>query len=271
MQTRSVQHAINTHFSEQLDVIGFYQTNPLLEIDGSLHLPEEIRHASSGHRLFLSASKKTNEAHSLVTGLIKLPGNGLRITLKNLDFSNIIALREYGARPAILSASAVLLCRETEELIVHQRSADVATHANHWHILGGAFNPLLDTADGQASMARTLQRELFEETGLHLSLPETSPLVLSKEKMSGFIQCCMLGVPVKEAQLTQLSSNWEGRIHRVGFHQLANLFNDKNWVASGKAHILCWLALGAPLTKPGQKFGTYTPQQLFEMLISAHQ
>ena len=119
----------------------------------------------------------------------------------------------------------------------------------------------------QASLRHTLQRELLEETGLQLSLSENSLFALSKEKTTGFIQWCVLGVAITAGQVLQLNGNWEGSIHCVPFDQLAEFLQEANWVESGKAHILSWLALGAPHTQPQQKFGSYTPLQLFDHLI----
>lgn len=271
MHALAIRDLINVHFSETLDVIGFYQEEPLLEVGGAVELISALHDMSTQHIDRLRLSNKPNEPHAIVASLDDLPRKPLRITLQTLDFSHICALRETGMRPAILSASAVLVCQDTEELIVHHRAPDVATHPNCLHIFGGAFDPVLDISANHASLKLTIQRELHEETGLQLSLPDTPQLILTREKTSGFIQLCMLGVPVRAAQLCDLQDNWEGRIYRVAFSELAELLTEPNWVASGKAHILSWLALGAPHTEPSQKFGPYSARQLFELLIDVHQ
>lgn len=234
---------------------------------GEMPLNPDLRLASEKQLTRLQMSAMPNEAHALVIGYKNLPGETLQLQLQTLDFSKVCAMRAAGMLPAILSASAILVCKETEELIVHQRGAKVATHPHHWHILGGAFNPALDIVAKHASLRSSLQRELCEETGLQLSVPKNSVSVLSKEKITGFVQWCVLGVPVEAAQLAHIRGNWEGSIHRLSFNQLGEFLQKPNWVASGKAHILSWLALGAPHTTPGQKFGASTPLQLFENLI----
>jgi 8-oxo-dGTP pyrophosphatase MutT (NUDIX family) len=270
MHSRSVQILVNTHFSEKLELIGFYQKDASIEMVGEILITPDLRKASAIQLSRLQLSTNPNEAHAIVTDYKNSPDESLHLQLQTLDFSNICAMRAAGQQPAILSASAILLCPDTEELIVHQRSAKVATHPSHWHIFGGAFNPTLDISSKLASLRLTLQRELHEETGLQLSIPPHAMMALTKEKATGFVQWCVLGVPVEVNQLAQLHGNWEGSIHRVSFNQLSEFLQEPNWVASGKAHILSWLALGAPQTKPDQKFGTYTPLQLFEKLIKLH-
>ena len=267
MHPRTIQGQINTLFSEKIELIGFYQYDALLEIRGPMPISENVRAASEIELARLHLLAKQNESHTIVIGYKNRPPHNIQLQLHTLDFSNICAMRMAGEKPAVLTASAILICGETEELIVHQRSATVATHPHHWHIFGGAFNPAIDSLSNQVSLRHTLQREIFEETGLSCSIPKNSAFTLCKEKTTGFIQWCLLGLPVEVTQLEQLQDNWEGSIHRLPFNQLGNFLQEENWVASGKANILSWLALDAPHSKPNQKFGPYTALQLFDHLI----
>ena len=269
MHPHSIQAQINTYFAEKIDLIGFFEHEPSIEIMGPLPFNVNERLASEIELTRLHRLAKQNECHAIVTSYKTIAKHSVHLQLQTLDFSNICALRSAGEKPAVLSASAILICNATEELIVHQRSANVATHPNHWHIFGGAFNPTIDTLSQKASLRHTLQREVFEETRLTCSVPTNSVYTLSKEKTTGFIQWCLLGLPVEAAQLEQLQGNWEGNIRRVPFDQLANFLQNENWVASGKANILSWLAIGAPHTKPHQKFDNKTASQLFNDLIKS--
>lgn len=267
MQTLALQNRINSHFSAQLELLAFCSAEPTLEMVGALQPDPALAELRTRHLKHLYLSGKPNEAHALVLARHSLAQHNLHLQLQTLDFASVCALRAQGVLPAVLSASAILLCAETQELILQQRGPDVATHPQHWHIFGGAFNPETDCIAGRPSLLRTLQRELLEETGLSLSVHNSSPLLLTREKTSGFIQFSVLGVPLKASQLAQLRGNWEGSIRRVAFAELEHTLTEGNWVASGKAHILCWLALGAQHTKAGQKFGIHTPQQLFSRLL----
>ena len=267
MHTPSIQAQINTHFAEKIELIGFFEHEPFLEIIGAMPLSADVRAASEIELAHLQRLAKQNEQHAIVLSYKNIAEHSVHLQLQTLDFSNICALRTAGKKPAVLSASAILICSATEELIVHQRSADVATHPHHWHIFGGAFNPAIDTLSEHPSLCHTLQRELFEETRLSCAAPKNSMYTLCKEKTTGFIQWCLLGLPIEVAQLAQLHGNWEGSVQRVPFNQLNEFLQEENWVASGKANILSWLALGAPHTKPNQKFGANTALQLFDHLI----
>ena len=268
MHPRSIQRQINTLFSEKIELIGFYQHDASLEILGPVPISQDLRATSKIELAHLLSLEKQNEHHAIVVNYQNLSEQRVHLQLHTLDFSNICALRTAGEKPAVLSASAIFICSANEELIVHQRSGTVATHPHHWHIFGGAFNPIVDTISNQASLRHTLQREILEETSLSCAIPNNSTFSLCKEKTTGFLQWCLLGMPIDVAQLEHLHGNWEGSIHRLPFNQLAEFLQDEKWVPSGKANILSWLALGAPHTKPQQKFGPYTALQLFERLIA---
>lgn len=268
MHALALRNLINSRFRTQLELLAFCADEPALEIMGALQPDPTLEQLRISHLERLHSSGKPNEAHALVLALHSLPDQTLHLDLQTTDFASVCALRAQGALPAVLSASAILLCAETEELILQQRGPDVATHAQHLHIFGGAFNPEMDCIGARPSLLRTVQRELLEETGLQLSLNSNSPLLLTWEKTTGFIQFSVLGIPLEAIQLTQLQGNWEGSIHRLAFADLERGLTEKKWVASGKAHILSWLALGAPHTKPGQKFGGHTPEQLFSRLMA---
>ncbi len=262
-----VQKLINTHFAEKLEIIAFCPSEPSLELTQKWSPEPRFRLAYQRELRRLQTTGKPNEPHALVVSHNYKPNQDIHLQLETLDFASICALREQNHLPAVLSASAILVCSETEELILHQRSKEVATHPDHLHIFGGAFNPDADLVSGLPKLGATILRELWEETSQQLHLPDASPRLLTKEKTSGFLQFCVLGVPVKASQLQHFQGNWEGDIRRVAFADLPEVLSEPNWVPSGKAHVLSWLALGAAQTAPGQQFSGYTPGQLFEFIL----
>jgi 8-oxo-dGTP pyrophosphatase MutT (NUDIX family) len=266
----AVQNLINAQFRDKLEIITFCANEPTLEIVKNCVLEPGLQISHRRHLEQLQVTGKPNEMHVLVDSYRSSLNQDLHLQLESLDFASICTLREINALPAVLSASAILFCRETEELILHQRAASLATHPGCLHIFGGAFNPDTDIVAGLPNLGMTIRRELFEETGLQLNLPKQSPMLLTKEKTSGFIQFCVLGIPVPVGQLALLQNNWEGEIRRVAFADLPEVLLEANWVASGKAHVLSWLALGAAMTAAGQKFASYTPEQLFETILRQH-
>ena len=90
---------------------------------------------------------------------------------------------------------------------------------------------------------------------------------MAKELSTGFIQLVFLGIPVDVEDIDRLKGNWEGKIERVPFKNLASVLKDPTWVPSGKAHVLAWIGLGAPNAKKRQKFGNQTAEQLFNSML----
>ena len=194
----------------------------------------------------------TNETHVLLKNYTDLDSSKVQLEAEYTDFSMILALRDKNIKPEIISAGAVILDNKKEELIVHIRSEKSATYPAHYHILGGAFSPVVNEygAMGDRSLSHTVQREIAEESNLTISINDIQSIryrTFSKELATGFIQYEYLGLTVDVND--SLTGNWEGDILPIKFSELENKLNTLTWVPSGKAHILAWLALGAPNTK----------------------
>jgi len=67
--------------------------------------------------------------------------------------------------------------------------------------------------------------------------------------------------------LARARTNWEGHVEEVLFKDLSQTLRDPSWVPSGKAHVLAWLALGAPGWYRGV-FGTRSAQRLFNAALA---
>ena len=93
-------------------------------------------------------------------------------------------------------------------------------------------------------------------------------MLLCRELKTGFIQFVLLGVDVDADEAAVMKTNWEGDKVVVGFDELPQrLAAEEQWVPTGKAHILAWLALGAPNAGPDVSFGGQTPQGLFDAVL----
>jgi hypothetical protein len=93
-------------------------------------------------------------------------------------------------------------------------------------------------------------------------------MIAAKELSTGFVQLVFLGFAAKASALKQLDGNWEGNPLLFPFDSVPGLLlKSEDWVPSGKAHLLAWLALGAPNAGPSPKFGKLTPGELFETAI----
>lgn len=99
------------------------------------------------------------------------------------------------------------------------------------------------------------QRELSEETGLSVTIPNTIPVLLLEETSISFIEMAYLGVNISNEQLERTRSSWEGRVVKIPFDELKEKLCDfEDWTPSGLLHILFWLALDTPNSKERLKF-----------------
>lgn len=264
MPAPAFQQAINRHFHDQLEMLGWFRPEPWIEIVGAYPLPADLAQAATRHALALQASGKPDDAHLILCSPLGLDTGQPRLQAQTIAYAGICALREQGQRPAILSASALLVCRETEQLLLQRRSPELATHPGCLHIIGGACHPELDQLAGQCGLWQTVRREVTEETGI--TIPEDFPASYSlvKEKSTGFVQLALPGLDISADQLQGANANWEGSLLRVDFRDLPALLQDSAWVPSGKAQLLHWLALAAPA---GQLFDGMTAAELFRNVL----
>ena len=108
---------------------------------------------------------------------------------------------------------------------------------------------------------------MHEEIQMALPGDQFPPILVAKELATGFIQVVFLGFGVGPRTLDRIQANWEGEPLRIPFAQLPMLLQQQNWVPTGKAHILAWLALGAPNAGPKPEFGGLSPAQLFDAIV----
>jgi len=260
-------HRINERFEDQVKVFGELTSEPTVVIEGEL----ELTPAQRDRRLTiideLSAQGRTNDPHAILSSRPLLDADPVVLSVRTTDFGGVLALREEGERPEILSSSAVLVCKESGQLVLHRRSEAVHTYPGYIHTLGGAYMPPVGAADpDRLGLSSTVEREIHEESQLVVSAALSHSLMLSKELDTGFIQLVFLGLELPATMLDRLSGNWEGSVVRVPFADLPSLLLRDDWVPSGKAHVLAWLAAGAPGAGKKPMFGSLTASQL----LAAH-
>ncbi len=271
---------LNAYFKSEVRLFSLSDTLPQLEVTGALALPPELQQSAARHRDILENMRRPNELHAILTAVGTTPDckNLPRLLqVQTRDFAGICALREHRRKPAIVSACAVLVCAESREIILHRRSANAATAPGRLHTIGGAYLPPSgcnssgngSNAGDSGGLADTVLREIAEETGLHLQIPALPTILCSQELATGFLQFVFLGIPVPASQLVHLQGNWEGSIVRLGFDDMRKALADPGWVPSGKAHVLAWLALGAPGPHPGQTFGGLGAAELFHLFTAS--
>lgn len=125
----------------------------------------------------------------------------------------------------------------------------------------------------RSSLANTIVREVQEETTVPISVDHCPPTILAVELAEGFIQQVFLGFKISARTNDRIAGdryagNWEGRPFIVSFDKLPSVLNSAKLVPSGKAHLLAWLAIGAPNAGSNPQFGSYSPAQLFDFFVA---
>lgn len=245
-------------------VYGLIGKVPQINIDGEYHIEDEDREAVDQ-----KAKTLTHEdIQAVVEEEPEIDGIPLIFRAKKLRYAAVSVLRNKRKNPFVLSANAVLVCPEMSRVIVDLRSNQTDTYESVLHTVGGAF----EVAKDNVNLKRTAMREVLEEVGISTSIDARTPILVSQEISTRFLQIVFLGVHVPKNELSNVESTWESAsLIQIPFDRLKEYLVDENnfsWVPTGKAHVLAWLACGAPGCQEGTKFGGKTAKQLFRDITS---
>ena len=272
---------LNDHFRGRVVIFGEpMRSEPRIRILGRYELDSARQEAARQQRLALINEQKRNDPHAILVNRPRWDVDPVYLEAKTLFYNEVRALRDNGLgdlKPEVLSANAVFFCDETQELILHERSFKSDTWAKpegdempYLHTLGGAYQPpdMDGTPGDKLSLLHTARREVFEEAEAQLIWEEDPPMIMLKELETGFIQLALLGINITPRAAKRLEGNWEGRVIRVPFSELERkLTSEEPWVPTGKAHVLAWLALCSPNSRPRVRFGKLKPVELFNRIV----
>lgn len=269
--TKETIERINKYFYGYFELFQILDEFPKLKNKGIYKPTYWIKRLATKYETQLKNNKRPNDPHGLLDSETNCFDKPLTLLYKSTDFATICALREKKEKPRIISAGVIAINEENRQLFLHRRAKECATYPNALHIIGGGFEPpgIKPKNDG-SNLKNTMRREFLEELEIGFDYPKNTKLLFGVETDTGFIQIVALGVKVNSHDYEDIKDNWEGNHIKLGFDELyEKLSSDKeNWVPSGKAHILVWLALGAPNCHPETKFSGYSAQELFEKAIS---
>jgi hypothetical protein len=244
---------LNRHFAGHTRILGT-PDEVVLTHAGAFPVSEVLRARAERLR------PPVNEPHGILANRPSWSRRRVDLRYHETDYRVVEALRRQGERPAVLSASALLIAPRERQLILHRRSAMNRYYKRRLHIAGGAFLPSGRSAD--ESLRDTMLREVWEEMRRR---PRRGrwPAVMVEEVRTGFVGAIFLGVPTtarpREAD--------EGAMESLSFDALPeDLIRARHWVPAGKLAILAWLALGAP-GAPGATFGGRSPAQVLSFAL----
>lgn len=263
------QARINNRFPDEVRVHRLVDKEPQVDIVGPLEFTSEQQQAIAAYRTQLAESGRANDLHAILVDPVRFEGSPVRFHARTCDYAGVKLLRENDGRPLVLSANVVFVCRERRQIVLHRRSDKVDTYPNCLHTFGGSFIPDLPCGarkDG-ASLKWTARREAGEEARIDFLSSVNVPMLLASELMTGFVQLVLLGVPVKPKDLdSAVSDRLEGVVQSFSFDELPDLLFAEEWCPSGKAHVLAWLALGAPGASSRSSFGKWNADELFSLV-----
>lgn len=167
---------------------------------------------------------------------------------RRLPFSQVIALRNRGEKPNLLTANLIATDLEKQLIILHHRSPRSHLYPGRLSIPGGGFCPPDGLGHaGEIYIAGTASREFSEETGLAAHIRNDTAMVLIEELETGTIQVNFLGATTRTPDSG--NSGWEGDVECIHFNALYETLITRKWAPLGKSCVLAWLALGAPGTE----------------------
>ena len=251
-------------------IYGVVPEEPKLELVGPYQPTSEQQNAAD----LLRPTIEINDPHAMLVDDPELLHSPVKLRANTLDYALLEVLRKEQKQKHIVSAGAVIVCPKARMLVLHHRSKNSRTFPDRIHTTGGAYQPpnVKPGVDFDSlSLKSTAQREVKEETNAVIACDGSPPMLLAEERSTRFFQFVLLGADISVNQLNSLHENWEGEgIVKVEFDELRSLLVSppKPWVPSGKAHVLAWLAQGAPGAGWFPKFGKLSPQELFVDVMS---
>lgn len=245
-------------------IYGTTDSIPEIKIDGDYKIDKKYRTEIEKCRKTLAQ----NDTQAVVLEVPDIDTVPLVFNAKKLRYAAVKVLRTLGNNPYVLSSNAVLVCPERNLLIVDRRSSATDTYNSKFHTLGGAFEVNRDSANFKINA----MREITEESGVPSSIRHDIPILISEEISTKFIQIVFLGAVVSESELKNLTASWESeKLVKLPFDKLEEyLVNEDlySWVPTGKAHILAWLAFGAPGCNGKATFNGKRPEELFLEVVA---
>lgn len=284
--SKTTSHIITTPQYEE--IVSRLKSIPIINDELKIHIPPNI----SGPKLFdcgrLKIEPKTKSLSSMIAMDLKKqkqPNDpcaillssshwedkeSLTLSYNSVFYADVKALRANGRKVYLISVGGVLFSEDEQCLLVHRRSTKSEDYPETLHIFGGAYMPpdLGDRGD-IGGIKECLVREVHEETGISIIIPDNTPILTIDEYNIDFVQIAFLGINISNTQMKPMRPSWEGTISEIPFNELyERMKNIKEWTISGWVLILLWLALGTPNSNRKLIFGDQTAEELCKSLIS---
>ncbi len=151
------------------------------------------------------------------------------------------AFRDEIHNPSFLCVLSAIITLDNK-IIVGLRSDSVASYRNHWHVIGGAVEPLPELIDNEMlNLEKSMLKEIEEELCINAKdVAFSYPTALVRSIETGAMILLMvskLNISSSEVlQKTKNASDEHSKVLMLGLSELSKLLNDK-WVPEGLAAI----------------------------------
>lgn len=269
INTSTVIDSVNKCLGSEVLVLGSYKKLPIINEGDFKIFGNDIEERSRLKRVWLKEQGLPNDPHAVLSNDVVWADDPLELNVEKIYFSQLSILREDGVYPELISASALMICAESREVLLHRRSQKSATYPMHLHTFGGAYCPAKPRNEGdRGSVRRTVIREVNEEACIAAPINQNDIFFCLKEKKTGFIQFLFIGCCINKFDKEFIKSNYEGNATWIGFDDIEKkMRSDDKIVPSCRAAILLWLGVGAPGAKKDSFFSGKNPQKLFKDLV----
>ena len=177
--------ALNNIYPSEVRIRRVLDREPVIELVDPLKVSDEAARFAFKYRTILT----NNGPVAVYAPPTAWADDPVVLRAHPTDYAAVCALDESGQRPAMLSGSVLLYCRDTEELILHRRSKVSRDYAGYLHTFGGAYIPPGDHIRDydHRSLVRAARRETNEECGIGFDLSKLPNLLLGEELKIGFV------------------------------------------------------------------------------------
>lgn len=257
---------INQVFASKVRLYRLLSQEPTLDDRGLLEVNDQVRKTAAHLRT------EYNEPQALLDPLPDWGDDPPIWQIKKLKYAVAAAMRHLDQMPPVLSANTIIVCNDRKAIYVQRRWEVAERYQYMVHTFGGAYvsNIEGDTVEHDSgSLVRTAKREVFHESGGQHIDWAGGPMLVSAELSTGYIQLVLMGATITANQAKSMVANPEGKPLEIKCSELQDwiLHKTDQWVPTGLAHILCWLALGAPGSDGACWGRTESPRDIFRHVI----
>ncbi len=146
---------LNIFIGGGVEVCRTIDCEPILVDCGPMLISQEHTALVARRRGELISEKKPSELVGILSEMPHLGDNPVTLQVWSAEYAAVDVLDKLGSRPTMISGDALVVCTETEELILHRRDSKSRDYPGALHTFGGSYSPHYD----RNSLVDTAKRE----------------------------------------------------------------------------------------------------------------